>query len=301
MSIPGRRPKIIVVGGGPSGGACALTLARTGRFDVLMLDKSTYPRVKVCGSGLSPHAIKMLDRLGLRERFAPHHGDIHTVLVRGPEGGELRLDAGITAWVVPRTELDHGIVQEAVQHGAEFREGTKVLGLLRDADGVTAGVTTEAGELEADFVVCADGSPSRFSADGRPKSTIRTLVGWWRGTPWNGHEAHMIWDRRLAGYYAWMFPEPGGVVNILTGKPAELQNWMAEHMGVNATIYCENNSEVKQLFRQKSAQNLKRVFFYGDTNWEKPESQSPYLIMDTQEIKTTWHPVENIAGAGGAY
>jgi len=34
-----------------------------------MLDKSTYPRVKVCGSGLSPHAIKMLDRLGLRERF----------------------------------------------------------------------------------------------------------------------------------------------------------------------------------------------------------------------------------------
>lgn len=214
MSLSVRRPKIIVVGGGPSGGACALTLARTGRFDVLMLDKSTYPRVKVCGSGLSPHAIKMLDRLGLRERFAPRHGVIQTVLVRGPEGGELRLNAGITAWVVPRTELDHGIVQEAVLHGAEFREGTKVLGLLRDANGVTAGVTTEAGELEADFVVCADGSPSRFSADERPKSTIRTLVGWWRGTPWDGHEAQMVWDRRLAGYYAWMFPEPGGVVNI---------------------------------------------------------------------------------------
>ena len=94
---------------------------------------------------------------------------------------------------------------------------------------------------------------------------------------------------------------PGGVVNILTGKPAELQSWMADHMDVNATIYCENNSEVQQLIRQKSAQNLKRVFFYAGKNWESPEGQSPYLIMDTQEIKTTWHPIENIAGAGGGY
>ena len=30
--------------------------------------------------------------------------------------------------------------------------------------------------------------------------------------------------------------------------------------------------------------------------WSGQEGQSPYLIMDTQEIKTTWHPVENIAG-----
>ncbi len=207
-----RKPRIIIVGGGPSGGACALTLARTGKFEVLVLDKSVYPRVKVCGSGLSPHAFKMLDRLAVRERFAASHGVINTVAIRGPAGGELRLNAGIEAWVVPRAELDHGIIQAAVQHGAEFREGTKVLALERGADRV--GVKTEGGDLEADFVVCADGSPSRFSSDERPKSTIRTIVGWWRGTPWNGHEAHMIWDRRLAGYYAWMFPEPGGVVNI---------------------------------------------------------------------------------------
>jgi len=209
-----RKPRVIIVGGGPSGGACALTLARTGRFDVLVLDKSVYPRVKVCGSGLSPHALKMLDRLAVRERFAPRHGVIDTLAIRGPDGGQLRLSAGIEAWVVPRVELDHGIVQAAVEHGAEFREGTKVLGLLRGPDDVAVGVKTENGDLEADLVVCADGSPSRFSRDERPKSTIRTLVGWWRGTPWSGREAHMIWDRRLDGYYAWMFPEPGGVVNI---------------------------------------------------------------------------------------
>lgn len=94
---------------------------------------------------------------------------------------------------------------------------------------------------------------------------------------------------------------PGGVVNILTGKPSELVSWFADHMDVNATIYCEKNSDVQKMIREKSASNLKRIFFYDQVRWESAEGQSPYLIMDTQEIKTTWHPVENIAGAGGGY
>ena len=94
---------------------------------------------------------------------------------------------------------------------------------------------------------------------------------------------------------------PGGVVNILTGKPAELTTWFVDHMDVNATIYCENNSEVKKMIQEKSASNLKRISFYDKINWNTEEGQSPYFIMDTQEIKTTWHPIENIAGAGGGY
>ena len=94
---------------------------------------------------------------------------------------------------------------------------------------------------------------------------------------------------------------PGGVVNILTGKVTELASWFVDHMDVNATIYCENDSTVQKMMREKSAMNLKRIFFYNKINWNTDEGQSPYFIMDTQEIKTTWHPVENIAGAGGGY
>ncbi len=94
---------------------------------------------------------------------------------------------------------------------------------------------------------------------------------------------------------------PGGVVNILTGKPAELASWFVDHMDVNATIYCENNSDTQKMIREKSAQNLKRIFFYDKVKWETGEGQSPYFIMDCQEIKTTWHPIENISGAGGGY
>jgi acyl-CoA reductase-like NAD-dependent aldehyde dehydrogenase len=93
---------------------------------------------------------------------------------------------------------------------------------------------------------------------------------------------------------------PGGVINILTGKPGELASWFVDHMDVNATIYCESDSNTQKMLREKSAMNLKRIFFYDKVNWYG-DGQSPYLIMDTQEIKTTWHPVENIAGAGSGY
>src|SRR5258706_7991222 len=94
---------------------------------------------------------------------------------------------------------------------------------------------------------------------------------------------------------------PGGVVNILTGKVSELASWFVDHMDVNATIYCEKDSAIKKMMREKSALNLKRITFYDKVNWYNDEGQSPYFIMDTQEIKTTWHPIENIAGAGGGY
>lgn len=94
---------------------------------------------------------------------------------------------------------------------------------------------------------------------------------------------------------------PGGVVNILTGKLNELAPWFADHMDVNATIFCEKDSLIRKMIEEKSALNLKRIAFYDSVNWYADEGQSPYFIMDTQEIKTTWHPVENIAGAGGGY
>ncbi len=94
---------------------------------------------------------------------------------------------------------------------------------------------------------------------------------------------------------------PGGVVNILTGKPAELTPYFADHMDVNAILYCETDAEAQQMIIEKAAMNMKRMKFYPTMNWLSESAQSPYLIMDTQEIKTTWHPIENIGGAKAGY
>jgi acyl-CoA reductase-like NAD-dependent aldehyde dehydrogenase len=93
---------------------------------------------------------------------------------------------------------------------------------------------------------------------------------------------------------------PGGVINILTGKVSELAPYFADHMDVNAIVNCEKDKAIHKMIAEKATQNLKRVFFY-DKNWRDANAQSPYLIMDTQEIKTTWHPIETIGGAKAGY
>lgn len=90
---------------------------------------------------------------------------------------------------------------------------------------------------------------------------------------------------------------PGGVVNILTGNTKELLTHMASHMDVNALVYCAADKAEIKLAQENCVQNVKR-FFHWNKNWSNG-AQDPYLILDVQEIKTTWHPVETI-GAGGA-
>ncbi len=80
---------------------------------------------------------------------------------------------------------------------------------------------------------------------------------------------------------------PAGVVNILTGKRAELIPEFAKHMDVNAVLLCSNDKDEKKLLDLESAENLKRVSRQKDA----PLKESPYHILDFQEIKTTWHPI----------
>lgn len=94
---------------------------------------------------------------------------------------------------------------------------------------------------------------------------------------------------------------PGGVVNILTGKVAELASYFADHMDVNSIVVCEDDTDTQKMIQEKASLNLKRVVLYNRINWLSDNGQSPYFIMDTQEIKTTWHPIENIGGGKAGY
>lgn len=91
---------------------------------------------------------------------------------------------------------------------------------------------------------------------------------------------------------------PAGVVNILTGTSKELHSHFSSHMDVNAIVYCRNNQTELKTIAENCSLNVKR-FFDWNKDWTKDENQNPYLIADLQEIKTTWHPIENI-GIGGA-
>lgn len=90
---------------------------------------------------------------------------------------------------------------------------------------------------------------------------------------------------------------PGGVVNVLTGKTTEMDTTLAAHMDVNALV-----GEQQSLGRVQveSVENLKRLFSF-DADWINLNAQGLHFITDIQEVKTTWHPIENIGGASSSY
>ena len=79
---------------------------------------------------------------------------------------------------------------------------------------------------------------------------------------------------------------PGGVVNILTGFSNELHTHFSSHMDVNAIVYADNNSAALKTIQTNAASNVKRVVVV-----QHVAEESPYRIMELQEVKTTWHPV----------
>src|ERR671937_1832811 len=111
----------VVVGAGPGGSATAHLLARRG-LDVLLVDKFAFPRDKTCGDGLTPRALRVLEKLGLLDELRRFGQPIHGYDVFAPNGQATRapLSETQTALVVPRLQLDEVIRRRAVDSGARF-------------------------------------------------------------------------------------------------------------------------------------------------------------------------------------
>ena len=91
---------------------------------------------------------------------------------------------------------------------------------------------------------------------------------------------------------------PGGVVNILTGIREELLPFMVSHMDVNAFVGSDLTAEQQTLAKEESVHNLKRIVI---SEGPVADEESPYSILATQEIKTTWHPIESSIAGGSKY
>lgn len=93
---------------------------------------------------------------------------------------------------------------------------------------------------------------------------------------------------------------PGGVVNILTGSINEMAPTLASHMDVNGLIISNLEEKLKKELSVAAVDNLKRNFEFT-ADWNKRDAQALHYISELQEIKTTWHPIENIGGATSSY
>ena len=234
---PADEADVIVVGAGPAGSTTACYLAQAG-LDVLLLEKSRFPREKVCGDGLTPRGVKALVGLGIS--VSEQDGWVRNKGLRVIGAGKrMELlwpelssypDYGL---VRPRTDLDQMLARRAQQAGARLLEGVTVTGpVLDDRTGRVTGVTARPAGTDDErtftsrVVVAADGNSSRLSvAMGLRKRDDRPLgvaVRTYYRTPRHDDdylESWLdLWDSgRLLPGYGWIFGMGDGTSNVGLG------------------------------------------------------------------------------------
>lgn len=234
--------EVIVVGAGPAGSTVATYLARSG-IDVLLLEKSAFPRDKVCGDGFTPRGVKQLIDLGVDT--SPEAGWMHTKGLR-IFTGELSLEldwpdlTDYPPYGLNRTrhDFDDLLARTAVEAGARLQERTTVGSAITDErTGRVIGVEAKEGRerrpvrYHAPLVLGCDGVSARLAVSlGIEKQDTRPMgvaVRRYYRSPRHDEryiEGHLeLWDRSnpakpaLLPGYGWAFPLGDGTVNVGLG------------------------------------------------------------------------------------
>jgi len=153
---------VIIAGAGPAGSTLAIHLARKGR-DVLLLDRSTFPREKPCGEGLMPAGVAALARLGIAVHGKPFQGVTYHGAGKAVSG---TFPDRATGLGIRRHHLDHSLVEAARASGARVLHAMVEAPLLEND--VVVGVRAGGVEYRAPLTVAADGA----------NSVLRHKLGW---------------------------------------------------------------------------------------------------------------------------
>jgi flavin-dependent dehydrogenase len=163
-------PQAIVVGAGPAGSIAALILARAG-VDVHLVDRTTFPRPKLCGDTVNPGTLALLDTLGIGAAVRRASRAVTGMLVTGPNGAAIGADypEGLCGAAIERRDFDSALLTAAVSAGARFTADVRVDAPAIDPQtGRVVGIQVHDrgrhDELRGGIVIAADGRASRLGA-----------------------------------------------------------------------------------------------------------------------------------------
>jgi len=201
----------------------AMQLARQG-IDVLVLDRSQFPREKICGDGLLEDSLKILKSVGLSSAVKEKAHTIRSILFVAPNGTECELEGDF--YTLPRKELDALLLDEACKAGAQFLGGITVSEpLVENGSCVGAlGLDKDGQEISiaARLVLLATGANARILRvfgvlQNRNHSAIG-VRGYFRLTETIDESSMVVvYDKRILPGYSWMFPLGQGIFNVGCG------------------------------------------------------------------------------------
>lgn len=221
--------EITVIGAGPAGSAVSYLLCKAG-YEVLLLDKATFPRIKPCGDAVSPLAASLLEKLGLGQwlknymridgmRFFFNKKEAFWANI---EVLDEDFDAG---YIVPRFDLDNKLLEKAKNKGVEVIFGARVKGQAGKDSQVLAVKDGQILRVNSKLFILATGSLSKigeklgFQTEGGKGIAIRGYYGNIKGLD---NLINILIDYDYLGGYGWVFPQGKDKANIgmgfLSGK-----------------------------------------------------------------------------------
>jgi len=237
MAARTRDADVIVVGGGPGGSTLAWELARRG-VSVLVLERTRFPREKVCGDYVEPRGLRILRQMGCLERLEagaplPITHSATFVDWESCYAGAIPFygvdeDLPPHGYIVPRDELDDAMLATAEQAGAVVHQETLVTAVTAASSGVV--VEARRGpkrvRYRARLIAGADGANSVVGASAGvlvddPRYTAVAQRAYATGIDGELGEAVFFFDRELFPGYGWMFPIARGRVNVGVGILSE--------------------------------------------------------------------------------
>ena len=221
---------VLIVGAGPAGAVAATVLARAGAR-VLLVDRATFPREKMCGDTINPGTLALLRRLRLADAIDCRGRPVAGMLVTG-EGGvavEGRYPDGLTGRALRRSELDSMLLEQAIGAGAGFEGGLPVRAPIvteasgrRFVEGAVTGANGRTRSIRARVTIAADGRRSTLAFGLRlarhPIRPRRWAIGGYFEAETNASSLGEMHIRR--GRYIGVATIAGGLTNICVVKPA---------------------------------------------------------------------------------
>lgn len=208
-NISGTRWDAVVVGAGPAGAMAALVSARLG-LQTLLVDRSAFPRDKVCGGCLNGAALSELSAVGLEDLPLRLRGVQLRQFHLGAMGPEARIELPV-GYAISRHQFDSALVREAIAAGATFMPATHATdaGLGHESRQINLRHKGQHVLIEARWIVAADGLAGGYSG-----SLPEVSVHQW-GEPYIGLSTESIMGSGYTGSAIHMACHSGGYVGLV--------------------------------------------------------------------------------------